>query len=79
MKRSLKNYRRRDILKLAGLGSAAVFLGQGPARSVLGGAPGAAAASLPLCVVRPEQTEGPYFVDEKLERSDIRMILPTNP
>jgi len=24
------------------------------------------------CVVRPEQTEGPYFVDEKLERSDIR-------
>jgi protocatechuate 3,4-dioxygenase beta subunit len=26
----------------------------------------------PLCVVRPEQTEGPYFVDEKLNRSDIR-------
>jgi len=24
------------------------------------------------CVVRPEQTEGPYFVDEKLNRSDIR-------
>lgn len=27
---------------------------------------------LPACVVRPELTEGPYFVDEKLERSDIR-------
>jgi protocatechuate 3,4-dioxygenase beta subunit len=28
---------------------------------------------LPLgCVVRPEQTEGPYFVDELLNRSDIR-------
>lgn len=26
----------------------------------------------PACVVRPEQTEGPYFVDEKLNRSDIR-------
>lgn len=26
----------------------------------------------PSCVVRPEQTEGPYFVDEKLNRSDIR-------
>lgn len=26
----------------------------------------------PLCVVRPEQTEGPYFVDERLNRSDIR-------
>jgi protocatechuate 3,4-dioxygenase beta subunit len=26
----------------------------------------------PACVVRPEQTEGPYFVDERLHRSDIR-------
>ncbi len=26
----------------------------------------------PSCVVRPEQTEGPYFVDEILNRSDIR-------
>ena len=26
----------------------------------------------PSCVVRPEQTEGPYFVDEHLHRSDIR-------
>ena len=26
----------------------------------------------PPCVVRPEQTEGPYFVDEKINRSDIR-------
>ena len=24
------------------------------------------------CIVRPEQTEGPYFVDEQLNRSDIR-------
>jgi protocatechuate 3,4-dioxygenase beta subunit len=27
---------------------------------------------VPACIVRPEQTEGPYFVDEKLNRSDIR-------
>lgn len=26
----------------------------------------------PSCMVRPEQTEGPYFVDERLNRSDIR-------
>jgi protocatechuate 3,4-dioxygenase beta subunit len=26
----------------------------------------------PSCVARPEQTEGPYFVDERLNRSDIR-------
>jgi protocatechuate 3,4-dioxygenase beta subunit len=31
-----------------------------------------AASSLPGCVVRPAETEGPYFVDEKLLRSDIR-------
>ncbi len=27
---------------------------------------------LPACVVRPAQTEGPYFVDTMLDRSDIR-------
>ncbi|GBE92079.1 hypothetical protein [Nostoc cycadae] len=27
---------------------------------------------MPGCVVSPQQTEGPYFVDEKLNRSDIR-------
>jgi protocatechuate 3,4-dioxygenase beta subunit len=27
---------------------------------------------LPACIARPEQTEGPYFVDERLNRSDIR-------
>jgi protocatechuate 3,4-dioxygenase beta subunit len=33
----------------------------------------AAASTLgPLCVVRPEQMEGPYFVDERLNRSDLR-------
>jgi protocatechuate 3,4-dioxygenase beta subunit len=30
------------------------------------------AGALPACVVRPEQTEGPFFVDERLLRSDIR-------
>ncbi len=28
--------------------------------------------AVPSCVVRPALTEGPYFVDEKLNRSDIR-------
>ena len=32
----------------------------------------AGASSLPSCVVVPALTEGPYYVDEKLERSDIR-------
>ena len=28
--------------------------------------------ALPPCIVRPEQTEGPFFADLELERSDIR-------
>src|ERR687885_2426295 len=39
-------------------------LTQAPAQTAL--------AATPSCVVRPQQTEGPYFVDEKLNRSDIR-------
>ena len=30
------------------------------------------AVAVPSCIVRPAVTEGPYFVDEKLNRSDIR-------
>src|ERR1044072_2961899 len=32
----------------------------------------AASGPSPVCLFRPEQTEGPYFVDEELRRSDIR-------
>ncbi len=28
--------------------------------------------TLPSCIVRPAMTEGPFFVDEKLNRSDVR-------
>jgi protocatechuate 3,4-dioxygenase beta subunit len=33
---------------------------------------GATSTSLPACIVLPELTEGPYFIDDKLLRSDIR-------
>jgi protocatechuate 3,4-dioxygenase beta subunit len=32
----------------------------------------AASVAAPSCIVRPAETEGPYFVDEKINRSDIR-------
>jgi protocatechuate 3,4-dioxygenase beta subunit len=32
----------------------------------------ASASAAPACIVRPALTEGPYFVDEKLNRADIR-------
>jgi protocatechuate 3,4-dioxygenase beta subunit len=55
---------RREVLALLGLSSVAFAAGR-----ALGQQPG---RSVPACVVRPEQTEGPFFVDEKLDRSDIR-------
>jgi protocatechuate 3,4-dioxygenase beta subunit len=53
---------RRTALKL--LGSGAVLLS--------GQQIGTAQGGNTTCVVRPAMTEGPYFVDEQLDRSDIR-------
>ena len=79
MNRFMRNFNRRDMLRVLGLGSAALFLDDDPLRSLLRSknaadlGSGAMAATLPGCVVRPAQTEGPYFVDEKRNRSDIRI------
>ena len=59
---------RREMLALLGVSGAAFAIGAAPGeqRRSLSGRP------LPACVVRPAQTEGPYFVDGRLSRSDIR-------
>ena len=54
---------RREIVALLGLSGAALLTGRAFAQS---------AGAVPRCVVRPQQTEGPFFVDEKLERADLR-------
>jgi protocatechuate 3,4-dioxygenase beta subunit len=53
---------RREALALLGAGGLAAL---GPDRPARAAAPG-------VCVVRPALTEGPFFVDVKLDRSDIR-------
>src|SRR5262249_34755103 len=69
---------RRKLLALLGTGTAAVFLGckrlrrSGEPKPPLTSLAPADAATMPACVVRPEQTEGPYFINEKLNRFDIR-------
>ncbi len=72
---------RRAALKLFGIASgtaAAGLIGSrvADAQSGMGGSGTSAGSSgltgLPGCVVRPALTEGPFFVDEKLNRSDIR-------
>jgi protocatechuate 3,4-dioxygenase beta subunit len=35
-------------------------------------APAARSGNVPSCIAKPQQTEGPYFIDESLNRSDIR-------
>lgn len=63
----IRGLNRRGLLRLLGGTAAASFAGKLHAQ-----ASNAVQASH-LCVVRPEQTEGPYFVDEKLLRSDLRV------
>ncbi len=58
---------RREVLALLGAAGASVLSG-GPALAASAEGP----LLLPSCIVRPRQTEGPYFVDEMLDRSDIR-------
>jgi protocatechuate 3,4-dioxygenase beta subunit len=62
---------RRDVVRLLGAMGAAAFMPLEGAASLL--ADGGQGPAMPGCVVRPEQTEGPYFVDEQLNRSDIRV------
>jgi len=78
---------RREVLALMGLASVGVVaaacapgaIGSSGASATAGASASAAAVAsattgaLPACVVVPELTEGPYYVDEKLERSDIRI------
>jgi len=59
---------RREALAVFGASGFALLAG-----NALGPRGRAAAHSVvPACIARPEQTEGPYFVDEGLNRSDIR-------
>ena len=60
-------FSRREALIVAGATSASWLLSK-----TLLPAQAAISSSQSLCIIRPEQTEGPYFVDERLHRSDIR-------
>jgi protocatechuate 3,4-dioxygenase beta subunit len=65
---------RREMLAFIGT-AAAGLTGWGCGRSqaqIQSQAAELTTGKIPSCVVRPQQTEGPFFVDEKLNRSDIR-------
>jgi protocatechuate 3,4-dioxygenase beta subunit len=64
---------RRDVVRLLGSFAAAGMLGcaRTGAREA-SESPTSPAPPAGACVVRPQQTEGPFFVDEHLNRSDLR-------
>jgi len=72
--------RREVIVLLGGSGAALATAGlgmralaQSPSASPAAGASPAASPAVPSCIVRPALTEGPLFVDLRLDRSDIRL------
>lgn len=66
-------FTRRQTLALIRLAGGALLVGCLPRQMRSTVAQEAATQrTLPACTARPQQTEGPYFVDEKLNRSDIR-------
>lgn len=68
---------RREALTLLSLSGAGWIVGcraeerERSSQTSASSATAARTSAIP-CVVRPEQTEGPYFVDELLHRADIR-------
>lgn len=64
---------RREMIKLLGGSSAVLFAGLNLPQLVLAQDATATATEMPECVVRPELTEGPYFVENDLNRFDLRL------
>jgi protocatechuate 3,4-dioxygenase beta subunit len=62
---------RRQALAILGMSGVALTVAGSAGAAVAGAAP-AGAGDCVDCVVKPEMMEGPYFVDEGLNRSDIR-------
>jgi len=66
---------RRTVIGMIGVATATLAVGCRPGQSGPGWLArrrGPSGIATPPCIVRPEQTEGPYFVDERLNRSDLR-------
>ena len=75
--RIYRAFNRRQMLAISRIAASAFLVGCLP-RKISSASETAQVSSttpsetLPTCTVRPQQTEGPYFVDERLDRSDIR-------
>ena len=64
---------RREIMRVCGATSAAALAAGVATRAAARPSASTAIDAVPDCIALPAQTEGPYFVDEQLKRSDIRL------
>ena len=77
--------RRRDVIRLAGGAGLGLFAfgssaGRSAGRALLGaGVADAADTALATCTLAPEQTEGPYYVDDVLRRRNVTEGRPGTP
>jgi protocatechuate 3,4-dioxygenase beta subunit len=65
-------FARREVLGLLGASAGGAALATWWPRRLTAFAPSPAVAGEPGCIVRPTAIEGPFFRDERLNRSDIR-------
>src|SRR5437868_4371488 len=63
---------RRELVGLVGA-SVAAAAAVGRTRGEAATADGGVSLAVQDCIAQPQQTEGPYFVEEPLRRSDIRV------
>src|SRR5688572_2141391 len=63
---------RREALAVLGAAGAMLFLGCSDSTATSTDGSGGGGETASGCVVRPELTEGPYYLDTQLNRSDIR-------
>src|SRR5918994_5658586 len=68
--RSVSLVSRRQALILLGTAGAALLAGRSTASNA---SAASSSGKFPACIVTPKQTEGPFFVDERLNRSDVRV------
>jgi protocatechuate 3,4-dioxygenase beta subunit len=70
---STRSLSRRQIIRLIQASATVTLAGCFGNQAALGKPKSSATTAQKIsCVVKPQQTEGPYFVDERLNRSDIR-------
>jgi protocatechuate 3,4-dioxygenase beta subunit len=71
--------RRDSLVKLGGLLAGATALGGWKVAEEAGAGPAAVASGLVSCVLAPEQTEGPYYLDDQRVRRNITQGKPGVP